>query len=237
MTKYEKMSFGLNFIGICIALFTFIVAQFPQINQFSTDYLAKAQHGDQVSQILLADHYLLTGDIEQSVYWYKMASMKEGNATAKALNNLACIYLKYPFYDPSVMDYIHCAYDMLIKSARYGTQIETETIFQNIYILLISYPPEKFEEFDYDNALDSVIWQLDDLGYSITDLRRKAQKWEKVGTYDSVEEMEYTDCELVLVDKKCEYQDGSFKWHYIYDVYQIPDSYEPPNYLFMLDES
>lgn len=81
-------------LGVIIAALTFIFSIRPQLIPWNNDFWAMANAGDVSSQIYLADHYYRTGQYEDSIYWYSIASIHSGEAQGVVYNNLAYLYSK-----------------------------------------------------------------------------------------------------------------------------------------------
>ena len=97
--KHRKFNFKwkwiIPYISLVLSIVAFMFSTFPQTNPFNTNPLEKANAGHSKSQMFLAHHYYEIGDIEESYYWYKIASTTNGKYQAAALNNLAYLELTY----------------------------------------------------------------------------------------------------------------------------------------------
>ncbi len=127
-------------LSFILAVCSFLIATFPQINPFNNNIVAKAEAGDLKSQIMLAEHYYEIVDISESIYWYKIASAQESYYQAAALNNLAVIYANSdPIIEWDSYVYIK-AYKIFLKAGDLG---ETAAL-RNAYILLHAVPEDVF---------------------------------------------------------------------------------------------
>lgn len=92
ITILKKYAEILTLISVFIAAISFITSLYPGLKFWSNDYLEKANAGHIKSQFFLAEHYRLTGNYEQSIYWYTIASTNAGRDQRIACNNLGWLY-------------------------------------------------------------------------------------------------------------------------------------------------
>lgn len=153
--------------AIVISLISLILGLFPQINPYNTDYLSKAKAGDVESQMFLANHYYEVGNISESLYWYQIAAMKEGEHQAKALNNIAYLYLNAKVPDEKKEEYNEFPINIYDKSLdlfeRAGRLGEIRAV-ENMYILLSTCSEELSPSVHYFEKLDWAKKTLDDEG-------------------------------------------------------------------------
>ena len=95
----------LGVIGIFIAARTLIWTVRPQLISGNDDLTRKANAGDIISQMQLAEHYYEVGEYDDAIYWYKIASTHTGEYQPIACNNLGFLYAKgYGLADESGME-------------------------------------------------------------------------------------------------------------------------------------
>lgn len=228
--KPEKItpSIVVSIIALLISALTFLVQFFPQINVFSDDYIAKAEAGHVDSQIFLANHYFEIGDISNSVLWYDIASQKEGDHQARAINNLAYIYLT----DDRISIAGRTEFDamkMLHTSAKLG-EIDGA---KNLYILLISNPRELFGD-DYDETLEFAKQILLTNGIALSDYEKFNTQWEYIETCigESVPADNDTYKYVEIGMAKYELTENQFHWTHSYQVYRKPTNTLDPEYIY-----
>ena len=162
----------LNGISLVLSIAAFFLALFPQINPLNSNYLERANTGDVEAQMFLAEHYYEVGDVKESHYWYKIASMYFGDHQATALNNVAYIGLTYGYYSDSLPDYQNKALNMFKKAAVLGDKAAV----QNMYTLLKELGREN-EAVDYEQELAWVIQVSYHFGIHIGELSEMEIKW------------------------------------------------------------
>ncbi len=98
ITKKQKIRNNISvicaIISALVLLFDFLYDATSYERHTSSDMLAKANMGDCVAQFFLADHYYVTGDLSQSMYWYKILANETDKIGCCAKNNLAIIYIE-----------------------------------------------------------------------------------------------------------------------------------------------
>lgn len=151
---------------------TLLFAVFPKLQPFNTNYTQMANAGDAEAQMFLAEHYYEVGDVQESHYWYKIASMYSGDHQAAALNNVAYIGLTYGYYSDSLLDYQSKALNMFKKAAALGDKVAV----QNMYTLLKQLGEEN-PAIDYEAELAWVIQVSYHFGVHIEELSESDVKW------------------------------------------------------------
>ena len=122
--------------------------------------------------MFLAEHYYEVGDVKESHYWYKIASMYFGDHQATALNNVAYIGLTYGYYSDSLPDYQSKALNMFKKAAALGDNAAV----QNMYTLLKRLGEEN-SVIDYEAELAWVIQVSYHFGIHIDGLSETDIQW------------------------------------------------------------
>lgn len=147
-------------LGVIFTALTFIFSIRPQWIPGNNDFLTMANAGDVSSQIYLADHYYRTGQYEDSIYWYSIASIHSGEAQGVAYNNLAYLYAKgLGVNDTGENAFIHERTYKLFKEATqffeekgdFDHEIDAE---RNALQCLTSHTEEDFSEIMYYDEIE-----------------------------------------------------------------------------------
>ena len=208
------------------ALFALIVVLYPQIKPSNVNHIELANAGVVDSQIFLANHYYRIGNLSESVYWYSIASQAEGEHQAKAINNLACIYLTTKNFNATQGNIFINAMNMFQAAADLG-EIDAA---KNLYILLIANPPEQFGT-DYAYVLETSKEILIENNIDLTIFDRYQAHWEYVETNTG-------DCmpadnetyQYRMIDADYVLSEGKMHWVYTYSTYQKVSATEEPKY-------
>ena len=211
------------------ALFALVVVLYPQIKPSNANHIELANAGVVDSQIFLANHYYEIGDLSQSIYWYSVASQAEGEYQAKAINNLAFIYLTSESINKTYQNKSQDAMNMFKNAAELG---EVDAA-KNLYILLISNPREQFGA-EYPDVLSFSKNILTDNGIDIALFEKYQTQWNLIETVtgdhipkDS-EEYQYREVAADLV-----ISDGQCHWIYTYATYQKITATSSPEYTYI----
>lgn len=219
-------------VNITFSLVAFLFATFPQANPFNTNPIAKANAGHSKSQIFLAHHYYEIGDIEESYYWYKIASTTKGKYQATALNNLAYLELTYLKTNDTSINYI----DKALKTLDVAIEFDETTALKNKYILLLSSSEVFFKDIDYSTEIKSTEKQLTAKNINLSDFNKYKQNWilkdtvynaEVIPKDTDIYKFEMTGCDYVYSD------DNSFKWIYTYEIYAREEKSVTPKYEYI----
>ena len=152
-SSWLKITFEIiHLVASLATAITLLFAVFPKLQPFNINYTQMANAGDVEAQMFLAEHYYEVGDVKESHYWYKIASMYSGDHQATALNNVAYIGLTYGYYSDSLLDYQNKALNMFKKAAALGDKAAV----QNMYTLLKRLGEEN-STIDYEAELAWVI--------------------------------------------------------------------------------
>ena len=91
-----KITGIVSAFGVLLALITLATTLYPQIVWGNQNHVNRANAGDAYSQMFLAEHYYEIGEYNDSIYWYKLASVNTQNSDyqAVACNNLGFLYAK-----------------------------------------------------------------------------------------------------------------------------------------------
>lgn len=172
-SSWLKITFEIiHLVASLAAAITLLFAVFPKLQPFNINYTQMANAGDVEAQMFLAEHYYEVGDVKESHYWYKIASMYSGDHQAAALNNVAYIGLTYGYYSDSLLDYQNKALNMFKKAAALGDKAAV----QNMYTLLKELGKEN-EAVDYEQELAWVIQVSYHFGIHIDELSEAEIKW------------------------------------------------------------
>ena len=190
-----KLLFSV-FLKICpiiLSLIALLYSTAPQLFFAHSNYLKKAEAGHVKSQMFLADHYYEVGDISESIYWYKIASMHNGEYQARALNNLAVLYSRQDTINAYELSYYKCLEVELFKQVVEHRQASEEnklTAAKNMYYTLVSLPDNVFTRIEYDNELQWVKDFLCERGEFTKELSKYEDNWVYEGTTSSLELVE-----------------------------------------------
>lgn len=237
--KAEKKNKSLSILTIVFSAFSlivsivvFLVATFPQLNLLNTNPIAKANAGHSKSQMFLAHHYYEIGDIEESYYWYKIASTTNGKYQAAALNNLAYLELTYLKTNNASINYI----DKALKALNVAIELDSTTALKNRYILLLSNSDNFFKDTDYSVEIKSTEKQLTAKNIDLSDFDKYRQNWilkdtvynaEQIPKDTDVYRFEMTGCDYVYNDN------NSFEWIYTYEIYEKEEKSVSPKYEYI----
>jgi len=211
------------------ALFALIIVLYPQIKPSNVNHIELANAGVVDSQIFLANHYYRIGNLSESVYWYSIASQTEGEHQAKAINNLACIYFTTENFNATRGNNYIDAMNMFKVAADLG-EIDAA---KNLYVLLISNPPEQFGA-GYAEILESSKKVLIDNNVDLATFDKYQTHWEYVETisddYIPSDDERYQyrkiDADFVL-------SEGRTYWIYTYAAYQKVAATATPEYTYI----
>ena len=179
--KPRVISFGWKditvLITLVISIFSFVFSTWPQCNFLNKNFEARANAGDNKSQLFLAHHFYEVGDTGKSLYWYKIVTTnKSYKHYGLAMNNLACIYLNADLPVGNGKHYHKIEYDLLNESAKAGSKEGR----RNLYLLLVSTPDQEWTEIVYADALDEAKRRLADNGEWTEELAAYETEWELV---------------------------------------------------------
>lgn len=238
METIKQMKFSLvckgilSIISIVLSILAFLFATFPQINPFNSNPIEKANAGHSKSQMFLAHHYYEIGDIEESYYWYKIASTTNGKYQADALNNLAYLELTYLKTNDTSINYI----DKALKSLNVAIELDEVTALKNKYTLLLSSSEKFFKDMDYLEEIKSTEKQIIAKSINLSDFDKYRQNWILKDTVYNAEEIpkdtdvyrfEMIGCDYVYNDN------SSFKWIYTYEIYEKEEKSVSPKYVYI----
>lgn len=187
--SHEWINTLLSAIGIIIALSTFIFGYYyqalPQKQPGNDNIIAKANAGDTNSQLFLAHHYYEIGDIKESIYWYKIASLDKRNINyAAALNNLALLYLDQEYLPVKKGNHYHeIERSLFTLSAKNGSPVGRK----NLYLLLVSTPEELWTEINYSQELAHIKDLLREKHEWSDELARFESGWEYVENTEGID--------------------------------------------------
>lgn len=211
------------------ALFALIIVLYPQIKPSNANHAELANAGVVDSQMFLANHYFEIGNLSESVYWYSVASQTEGEHQAKAINNLACIYLTSENFNAIRGNNYLDAMNMFQVAAGLG-EIDAA---KNLHILLIANPAEQFGA-DYTEVLESSKNALIDKGVDLALFDKYKTHWEyvEISTGDHVpadsEEYQYRQ-----IDADCVVSEGKMRWIHTYATYKKVAATATPEYIYI----
>ena len=172
-SSWLKITFEIiHLVASLATAITLLFAVFPKLQPFNINYTQMANTGDVEAQMFLAEHYYEVGDVKESHYWYKIASMYFGDHQATALNNVAYIGLTYGYYSDSLPDYQSKALNMFKKAAALGDKAAV----QNMYTLL-KVLGEDTTAVEYEKELTWVIQVSYHFGIHIDGLTETDIKW------------------------------------------------------------
>ena len=177
-------------ITFAISVTAFIFSTWPQFNPFNRNMEARAKAGDTEAQVFLAHHYYEVGDYDNSIYWYKVATMdKKSKNYANSLNNLAFLYLNYCDLAMEKGNHYHeIERGLFTLSAKNGSSFGR----RNLYLLLVSTPEDQWTEINYVNELRMIKQLLIDNNEWSDDLSSFETGWEYV---ENPEEVDYSSQE------------------------------------------
>lgn len=230
--RFSIWAIVISAVSLIVSIIVFLVATFPQINLLNTNPIAKANAGHSESQMFLAHHYYEIGDIEESYYWYKIASTTKGKYQATALNNLAYLELTYLKTNDTSINYI----DKALKALDFAIEFDETTALKNKYILLLSNSEVFFKDIDYSTEIKSTKKQLTAKNINLSDFNKYKQNWilkdtvynaEVIPKDTDIYKFEMTGCDYVYSD------DNSFKWIYMYEIYEKEEKAIVPKYAYI----
>ena len=235
----EKQNKSLLILPIVISAFSlivsivvFLVATYPQLNLLNTNPIAKANAGHSESQMFLAHHYFEIGDIEESYYWYKIASTTKSKYQAAALNNLAYLELTFLKTNDKSINYM----DKALKALNVAIELEEVTALKNKYILLLSSSDSFFKDTNYSKEIESTEKQLTAKNIDLSDFEIYRQNWilkdtvynaNQIPKDTDVYRFEMIGCDYVYNDN------SSFKWIYTYEIYEKEEKSVSPKYVYI----
>ena len=224
----------VSILALILSIVAFVFSAFPQRNPFNSNPTEKAYAGDVKSQMFLANHYFEIRDVEESYYWYKIASSTKGKYQAVALNNLAYIELNYMKSEDSQISFTDKAYHALELASTLGNI----TALKNEYLVLISNPKNSFNEIDYLEIIEEVEKQLIKEKIDITIYEKYKDEWKYKETIYNAHSIpkDTKDMTFKMIGSDYVYSDtNSFQWIYTYEVYQRNTDIPKPNYEYISD--
>lgn len=228
MSKYIR-DHWIDIAALAVAFVSFLFSAFPQINPFNDNLIDKANAGDIDSQMTLANLYYEIGNTGESVQWYTVAASHSGDHQAKAINNLAVIYLSDDRFDATRQENEIDAMKMFRAAAELG---EVDAA-KNLYLLLISHPKEIFGE-EYSETIDFAKKQLQDNNVSLNSMDKYYTEWELVETVtDELLPKDKGEYKCVPISSKLIIQNGYPVWSHTYEIYRKKDNVDPPEYIYM----
>ncbi len=229
----HKIIFAI--VNITFSLVAFLFATFPQTNPFNTNPIEKANAGHSESQMFLANHYYEIGDIEESYYWYKIASTTKGKYQATALNNLAYLELTYLKSSDMKIDYLDKAFKVLDNAVDLGEK----TALENTYILLLANDEKFFNNIDYWSELSRIEKLMVDNKIDVSKYQKYKNGWEYVETICGAESVPSNTDEYRFIgtgaDRVRSDEPYKVKMVYTYDVYKYKLGEEVllPEYIYI----
>lgn len=164
-------------LAVCTFVFGYYFQVLPQKQPGNDNLVARANAGETDSQLFLAHHYYEVGDVDESLYWYKIVTIdKSYEHHALALNNLACIYLNADLPVGNGKHYHKIEYDLLNASAKEGSKEGR----RNLYLLLVSTPDQEWTAIVYADAPDETKQRLEENGEWTEILAAYETEWELV---------------------------------------------------------
>ena len=226
----EIINLLISISTLLVALSTFVLGVYPELNKKSSDYLEKANAGDIESQIFLADYYYEVGDISTSIYWYKIAAMHDGEYKAKALNNLAYIYIEHGIIDENDASFYKKREASMLFDAM---ELGNSDAARNLFILLKSNPMPAFGDFPYYDALENAVSELKKKDLYTMDLSMYEAGWKLTGQGSGTDIPRDTeDAKMVAtgVSVSVENDPVSITRYYTYDIYTREEESKTPSY-------
>ena len=228
VSKYIR-DHWIDIVALAVAFVSFLFSAFPQINPFNDNLIEKANAGDVDSQMTLANLYYEIGNTGESVQWYTVATSHSGDHQAKAINNLAVIYLLDDRFDVTRQENELDAMKMFRAAAELGEVDATK----NLYILLISNPKEIFGD-NYSECLQYAIQKLKGNNILLGSLDKYCAQWELVKTVtDDFIPADDSEYKVVPVQKVMKSQEGYPVIVNSYDIYRKMDNTETPKYFYI----
>lgn len=228
VSKYIR-GHWIDLAALVIAIISLLFSIFPQSNPLNDNLIEKANAGDIDSQMLLANMYYEIGNVGESVQWYSIASAHSGEHQAKSINNLAVIYLTDNRFDLTRQENEYDAMKMFMAATKLG-EIDSA---KNLYLLLISYPDDLFND-EYPEAMEFARTQLLENGITLDTLDKYQTQWELVDTVtgeyvppnDGVYRQKLIKSELVI-------QNEYPVWVDTYEIYRKKDGVDDPEYIYI----
>lgn len=221
-----------SILSVVLSILAFLFAAFPQTNPFNSNPIEKANAGHLKSQMFLAHHYYEIGDIEESYYWYKIASTTKGEHQAIALNNLAYLELTFLKTNDKSINYM----DKALKALNVAIELEEVTALKNKYILLLSSSDSFFKDTNYSKEIVSTEKQLAAKNIDLSNFEKYRQNWilkdtvynaKQIPNDTDVYRFEMIGCDYVYNDN------SSFKWIYAYEIYEKEEKSVSPKYAYI----
>lgn len=211
----------LSAFSLLVSIVVFLVATYPQLNLLNTNPIAKANAGHSESQMFLAHHYFEIGDIEESYYWYKIASTTKSKYQATALNNLAYLELTYLRSNDMEIDYLDKAFKVLDNAVELGDK----TALENIYILLLANDEKFFTNIDYWSELSRIEKLMKANDMNVSKYAKFKGDWEYIETCTNADSIPPNTHEYRFIGTGADYvlsnDNAGLKWIYTYDVYRL----------------
>lgn len=228
VSKYIR-DHWIDIVALAVAVVSFLFSVFPQMNPFNDNLIEKANAGDVDSQMTLANLYYEIGNTGESVQWYTVAASHGGDHQAKAINNLAVIYLSDDRFDVTRQENELDAMKMFKAAVELG---EVDAA-KNLYLLLISNPKEIFGD-NYSECLQYAIQKLKENGILLDSLDKYCAQWELIKTVtDDFIPADDGEYKVVPVQKVVKSQEGYPVIVNSYDVYRKLDNTETPKYFYI----
>lgn len=238
-TRREKVEFVLNgftslaaLISCSLAFLTLFFTLYPQHKPSNTDYLEMANAGDIESQVKLADLNYKIGHLDNALYWYEIAALEESEYQGIALNNLSSIYLNHTECSVWKTNVYRDCMNMFQNAAESGLDLAA----QNLYLLLISNPPDYFGK-QYSTMLDYVEEQLADNEDVLRNLSQYKVQWTHIGTIELEEALsKYGDdpeYNLITLAPFVYNEDNVYKLISFADVYKRSTDVASPTYIYI----
>lgn len=221
--EHRKFNFKwiIPYISLVLSIIAFVFSTFPQTNPFNTNPLEKANAGHSKSQMFLAHHYYEIGDIEESYYWYKIASTTNGKYQAAALNNLAYIELTYLKTNDTEINYL----DKSLKVLDNAIELGDKTALENQYILLIANNEKFFKGINYYSKIDNIEKQMTANDMNVSKYAKFKGDWEYIETCTNADSIPPNTNEYRFIGTGADHvrsnDNAGLKWIYTYDVYRL----------------
>lgn len=174
---------------IILAVFTYFIWNAGALYLYfvnSSDYFKKAEHGNVYSQVYVADYYHETGNEDECVYWYTVASTSSSKYGNIACNNLAYLYWQKHKADGDLEIYLSRIYELLKKSALGGNKTGEENLYRFVYYYDFVYEQN---EDDRRKTLDLLIGDSFIRDYA----NFRQEVWEDAGTITVKDKIMFSD--------------------------------------------
>ncbi len=236
----DKIAITVSILSLAISTASF----FQSRHSVSTDMEAKAKASDSNAQFFLATYYYEINDLNNSLYWYKIASLAPDDISFYAKNNLAVIYLlldengntaQYSYATPEMTQFLNDNklehYKKIVNLFKEAFAHGVDTAGVNLYAYFQQMPEAYFSKINYKEEKEQLYGELVKRGYSDQLDELTLSQYSYSATVKSENPL-YNDeshkyvlikVDIGIRDDKVEENDPLYRHTYTYDVYEKKD--------------